>query len=386
VNAVSTVPLGSLMAAKSGSVNPAKCPAEVFDLYSIPAFDRGEPDIVVGSAIGSSKQIVRPGDVLLSRIVPHIRRAWVVGRNRGRRIIASGEWIVFRNDKVHPAYLRHVLVGDPFHAQFMSTVAGVGGSLLRARPSHVANITVPLPDLPEQRRVANILDLADALRVKGRAALDSIDSLTGSVFTNLFGNSTTNSKGFPVATLGDVATFVGGGTPSRAVPEYFTGSTCWATSKDIKGRFLDDTQEHVTAAAVEASATKVVPAGTILVVVKSKVLMHRLPVAITRVETCFGQDIKGIVVDETCLPTYVATSLRMNATWLLKRARGINTEGLTLDHLRRFPILLPSQSMQHDFACVADQQEMLRQRISASIEKLNTLFASLQHRAFRGEL
>jgi type I restriction enzyme S subunit len=359
VNAVSTVPLGSLMAAKSGSVNPAKCPAEVFDLYSIPAFDRGEPDIVVGSAIGSSKQIVRPGDVLLSRIVPHIRRAWVVGRNRGRRIIASGEWIVFRNDKVHPAYLRHVLVGDPFHAQFMSTVAGVGGSLLRARPSHVANITVPLPDLPEQRRVANILDLADALRVKGRAALDSIDSLTGSVFTNLFG---------------------------RAVPEYFTGSTCWATSKDIKGRFLDDTQEHVTAAAVEASATKVVPAGTILVVVKSKVLMHRLPVAITRVETCFGQDIKGIVVDETGLPTYVATSLRMNATWLLKRARGINTEGLTLDHLRRFPILLPSQSMQHDFACVADQQEMLRQRISASIEKLNTLFASLQHRAFRGEL
>jgi len=154
----------------------------------------------------------------------------------------------------------------------------------------------------------------------------------------------------------------------------------------MKARFLDDTQEHVTPAAVQASATKVVPAGTILVVVKSKVLMHRLPVAISRVDTCFGQDLKGILVDETCLSSYVATALRVNASWLLKRARGINTEGLTLDHLRRFPLLLPSKSKQQDFARFANENEVLHQRMSSSIVELDGLFASLQHRAFRGEL
>src|SRR5439155_14732800 len=172
------IALGDLMATKSGSVDPSKFTEEIFDLYSIPAFDRGEPEIVAGSAIGSAKQVVEPGDVLLSKIVPHIRRSWIVGKARGRRIIASGEWIVFRSERANPDYLRQVLVGDPFHTQFMNTVAGVGGSLLPARPAHVAKIAIPLPPLTEQRRIAEVLDRAEALRAKRRATLGQLDSLT----------------------------------------------------------------------------------------------------------------------------------------------------------------------------------------------------------------
>jgi hypothetical protein len=89
-----TKTLGDFVAKKSGSVDPSKFPDEIFELYSIPAFDGGNPEVRHGREIGSSKQIVEPNDVLLSRIVPHIRRAWVVGENRGKRLIASGEWIV----------------------------------------------------------------------------------------------------------------------------------------------------------------------------------------------------------------------------------------------------------------------------------------------------
>ena len=128
-----SIELGEIMASNSGSVDPSKYPDEIFDLYSVPAFDNRHPEVVPGRAIGSNKQIVAPGDVLLSKIVPHIRRSWVVGNKRGRRIIASGEWIVFRSKLIEPSYFRHVLVGDPFHIQFMQTVSGVGGSLLRAR-------------------------------------------------------------------------------------------------------------------------------------------------------------------------------------------------------------------------------------------------------------
>src|SRR5262249_11029867 len=135
-------------------------PDEVFDLYSIPAFDRREPEVLRGSEIGSTKQLVKPGDVMISKIIPHIRRAWVVGKNRGRRTIASSEWIVFRDKRIYPEFMRHVLVEDRFHAKFMSTVSGVGGSLLRARPAYVAKIEIPLPPLAEQRRIAEVLDRA----------------------------------------------------------------------------------------------------------------------------------------------------------------------------------------------------------------------------------
>jgi type I restriction enzyme S subunit len=194
MSVVPSVALSELMASRVGSVNPIKFPNEVFDLYSIPAFDKGAPEVAVGTSIGSSKQIVRPGDVLLSKIVPHIRRSWIVGNDRGRRLIASGEWIVFRSERIDQAYLRNVLVGNSFHSEFMQTVSGVGGSLLRARPVHVAKITIPLPTLPEQRRIAAILDQADALRVQRREALAQLDSLTQSIFIEMFGDPMTENS------------------------------------------------------------------------------------------------------------------------------------------------------------------------------------------------
>ena len=157
-----TVEAGTLMARRNGSVNPANYPDEIFELHSIPAFDAGKPEITCGKNIGSSKQIVQPNDVMISKIVPHIRRATVVGDVSDYRKIASGEWIVFRSDQFYPNYLRHFLISDIFHSQFMATVSGVGGSLLRARPAEVAKIKIPLPPLEEQRRIAAILDKAEA--------------------------------------------------------------------------------------------------------------------------------------------------------------------------------------------------------------------------------
>jgi type I restriction enzyme S subunit len=386
VSAGASVELAEVMATKLGSVDPSKHQDEVFDLYSIPAFDRGQPDLVAGKEIGSAKQVVQPGDVLLSRIVPHIRRSWVVGPSRGRRIIGSGEWIVFRSPRLHPAYLQHVLIGDPFHEQFMNTVAGVGGSLMRARPAHVAKIHVPLPPLPEQRRIAEVLDRTEALRAKRRAALAQLDTLTQSIFLDMFGDPFSNPRRWATGTLGDVATFTGGGTPRRSRPEFFDGAICWATSKDMKCQYLEVTEEHITREAISQSATKLVPAGTILVVVKSKVLAHSLPVAITRVPTCFGQDLKGIHASDRCRPLFVASSLRHGKQWLLGRARGINTEGLTLDHLRSFPLMLPPVRLQDEFVSRVASVERVVANQSQSMSELDALFATLQHRAFAGEL
>src|SRR5690606_9653361 len=109
---------------------------------------------------------LQPGDVLLSKIVPHIRRCWVVGHDTpGQMQIGSGEWMVLGGVGIDPRYLSKVLVSDEFHVAFMKTVAGVGGSLVRARPAAVAEIEIPVPpSLDEQRRIAAVLDKVDALR------------------------------------------------------------------------------------------------------------------------------------------------------------------------------------------------------------------------------
>ena len=203
--ATSMTPLEELMATPQETVDPSLHPSEVFELFSIPAYDFKAPEVVEGSAIGSAKKCVEPGDVLLSRIVPHIRRAWVVPEASGHRQIASGEWIVFRSKKFNASYLQHLLVSDVFHTQFMNTVAGVGGSLLRARPAFVAKIEIPLQPLPEQKRIADILDKADAIRRKRREAASMADDVTPALFREMFGDPVSNEKDWPLRPFGELA-------------------------------------------------------------------------------------------------------------------------------------------------------------------------------------
>ena len=139
--------LGKLRAEKRSLIDPSKYPNEVFTLYSIPAYDRNQQDILAGKDIGSAKQLVQTNDVLISKIVPHIRRAWIVGDEFTNRQIASGEWIVFASEQFKPTVLRYLFLSDAFHKRFMTTIAGVGGSLLRAQPRLVNKFEISVPPL-----------------------------------------------------------------------------------------------------------------------------------------------------------------------------------------------------------------------------------------------
>lgn len=234
------VKLGDLMVTRSQMLNPANHTAEEFELHSIPAFDRGEPEIALGRTIGSSKQIVQPQDVLLSRIVPHIRRAAVVPRASGRKQLASSEWIVFRHESFDPKYLVYFLTSDLFHKQFLNTVAGVGGSLLRARPQYVRSILAPLPPLDEQRRIAAILDKADVIRQKRRQAIDHLDDLTQSIFHNMFGDPDDWDSRWEGSTVGEITTKVTDGT--HHTPKRQKDGYPLLSARNVRNGWIDFTE------------------------------------------------------------------------------------------------------------------------------------------------
>jgi type I restriction enzyme M protein len=167
------VPVGQFMKEGVKTVDPRSTPDEMFELWSIPAFDAGRPELLRGGEIGSQKKVVSPGDVLLSRIIPHIRRGWVVRENSdGRRQIASTEWIVFSSAEVVPGFLRQLLVSDFFHVSFMQTITGVGGSLSRANPGAVGEIKIPVPPLEVQKEIVAEIESYQKVINGARAVLD----------------------------------------------------------------------------------------------------------------------------------------------------------------------------------------------------------------------
>lgn len=248
--------------------------------------------------------------------------------------------------KASSRYLLYALRTGVVRSYLERCASGTSGSMRNVSQDQIKKVPIPLPvRLEEQRRIADILDKADAIRRKRQEAIRLLEDLVRSAFLEMFGDPVTNPKGWPQRELRELGTFVGGGTPRRDVPEYFKGSICWATSKDIQSELLDGTQEHVSEAAVACSATRVVGPQALFIVVKSKILMHRLPVAISTVPACFSQDIKAFIPHESRNVRYLARHLRLGQQAILRLARGVNTEGLTLDHLRSYRVMTPPVPM-----------------------------------------
>jgi type I restriction enzyme, S subunit len=381
-----TIALGELMPARSGTVDPAKHPDEAFELYSIPAFDVGKPDVLSGKHIGSAKQAVQPGDVLLSRIVPHIRRAWMVGPSKGLRILASSEWIVFRGRNVDASYLRRVLVSDPFHTALMQTVSGVGGSLLRARPSYVAQIEIPFPLADEQRRIAKILDKADALRSKRRDAVTQLDKLTQSIFVDMFGDREPTSSTWPTRPLGEMLEFLTSGSRGWA-SHYAESGDLFLRIQNVKNDelVLSDVAFVRPPDTAEARRTRVQPGDVLLSITADLGRTAVVPVGLGR---AYINQHLSILRSSTLVPRFLSRFLVSSngKEQLAARNRQAVKAGLNFDDVRSVRVPVPPLKLQRLFERRAARVDKLKAQQRESESVLNSLFASLQHRAFRGEL
>ena len=387
------VPLGELMPSRVPSLNPASFPNEGFELWSIPAFDSGQPEWLAGSEIGSAKKCVEPEDVLLSRIVPHIRRSWVVGPNNGARQIASGEWIVFRGSRFFPPYLRHVLISDDFHACFMRTVAGVGGSLLRARPEGVKEIEIPLPSLAEQQRIAAILDQADSLRRLRQRAIDRLNSLGQAIFNEMFGDPVTNPMGWDDRkTLGEIAEVVSGITKGRKLNGNATRPIPYMAVVNVQDcelrldtvKIIDATEEEIARYRLRKNDLLLTDGGDPDKLGRGTLWNDEIPECIHQ-NHVFRVRLNSGLVDPVFL-SWLIGGKRGKAYFLRSAKQTTAIASINMTQLRGFPLLLPPPEIQQEFArrmaTVKAQQLLYR----AAGDAENCLFSSLQHRAFRGEL
>ncbi|MBC2681412.1 hypothetical protein GSS87_03200 [Corynebacterium sp. 4HC-13] len=156
------VRLSSLNKYEAQSINPKKTPASYFFVYSVPSYSTGEPEYIAGEDIGSTKQVVETGDVLICKINPRINRVWSVSNPPDGKLIASSEWIVFRPTIGIQDFYRLYFSSQYFRQKLTSQVSGVGGSLTRARPKIVSGYPVLLPPPDEQKRIVEYIEQTNA--------------------------------------------------------------------------------------------------------------------------------------------------------------------------------------------------------------------------------
>jgi len=180
-------------------------------------------------------------------------------------------------------------------------------------------------------------------------------------------------RGWTQTTLGSLGRWRGGGTPSKARADYWRdGVIPWVSPKDMKSPLIDAAQDYITLAALQSSATPLIPKGSVLVVTRSGVLRHSFPVAIATRDVAINQDIKAVTPFTGIDARFLAAQLRARAAAILSfcAKSGTTVDSLDFDRLKRFPFSLCPLLEQHRIVakldCLAAHMARAREEIARS--------------------
>jgi type I restriction enzyme, S subunit len=248
------------------------------------------------------------------------------------------------------------------------------------------NIQIPLPPLPEQQRIAALLDRADRLRRMRRYAQELSASFLQSVFVQMFGDPVNNSKRLPVCVLQEVARVERGKfTPRpRNDPSYYGGPFPFIQTGDISnsGGRLGTWTQTLNEKGTEVSRS--FPAGTVLIAIVGATIGAT---TILEREMYCPDSIVGIQVHaDHATSEYIEFLLRFWRPIFLAQAPETARANLNLDRIRPLKLPLPSLQSQQKFARIVQQHERLRAQQREATRQAEHLFQTLLHRAFNGEL
>ncbi len=251
-------------------------------------------------------------------------------------------------------------------------------------------ISIPLPPLPEQRRIAEVLDRAEALQAKRRNVLTQLDTLTQSIFLGMFGDPASGPRDMSLAPLDEHLLFVTSG--SRGWAKYYapTGSR-FIRSLDVQMNHIRCADPTFVEAPDNAEARRTrVMAGDVLLTITGSRIGRVAPVSAALAGSYISQHVAILRIDsERIEPNFLSFFLSLETggqRQIAKAQYGQTKPGLNFEQIRRFQIPVPPVKSQKDFAGRAAAVERLEARHRASLTELDALFASLQNRAFWGEL
>jgi type I restriction enzyme S subunit len=279
-------------------------------------------------------------------------------------------------------YLKHLFQGG-----LDLTAVITGAAQPQITRQSLAPLKVRFPSILEQRRIAAILDQADALRVKRREALAQFDSLIRSIFIEMFGDPETNTKGFETTKFSALCKRVTDGT-HQSPTWSAVGHPFLFVSNIVSGEIDFDTKKFISEETHDELTRRCpIEVGDVLY---STVGSYGVPVVVrTSRKFAFQRHIAHIkpnpdLLDSEFLCAMLdSPSLRKQAD---RVARGVAQKTVNLSDIGNFLVFKPPLKLQQEFANRAAMAASLKTANLASFAELDALFASLQHRAFRGEL
>lgn len=239
------------------------------------------------------------------------------------------------------------------------------------------------PNSEEQSKIVLILDEISSVIEHRQRQLQKLDELVKARFIELFGDPLGNDKGWQKALIAEVCNAIfGGGTPSKSHSEYFAGSIPWVSPKDMKSSVINDSIDHITEEAIAHSTTNLVPANSVLMVIRSGILKHTLPVAVNSLPVTINQDMKAFVPNETVKTAFLLYFFKAIENDVLAGVRGVTADNIDFKAFQKRTIIVPPLALQEQFVAFVTQTDKSKVAVQKALDEAQLLFDSLMQKYF----
>ena len=339
------------------------------------------------SEAGPSTYVFNKGTVLYCKLRPYLNKV-VIADDDG---VATTELVPLRCDesKVLPHYLAHFLRSATFLAFATNVVAGA--KMPRMVMSEFWSYPVPLPPLEEQRRIAAILDQAETLRTQRRTALALLDSLTQSLFLEMFGDIRTEPDRWPKvpfeAIVKDSRIGLVRGSQELDDSHPYPYLRMNAITRD--GELKLEGALRATATTEELETYCLRDGDFLFNTRNSRELVGKTALFRGNELYLFNNNLLRVRFVESAYPEYVVAAFKtqyVQNELELRKSGTTNVFAVYYKDLRTLPIPLPPLPLQQTFATRITSIEALKATHRRALAALDALFASLQQRAFAGTL
>ena len=329
-------------------------------------------------------------DVLVSKVTPCFENNKIAQADLPTAYgFGSTEFHVVRSrENADNRYLFHFLRQDWVRYEGERRMTGSGGQR-RVPKGFLEELQIPLPSLPDQRRIAGILDQADALRRLRRQSLSRLSDLGQAIFYEMFGDVAANPKGWPVGTIRDLLSEAKYGTAQKAntdgkgLPILRMGNLTYSGQLDLSDL------KHVELTAKDFPKYTTQRGDLLFNRTNSKELVGKTAVVDLDDPLAIAGYLIRARTNKRGNPHYISAYLNSKHGKAVLRNMCKNIVGMAninAQELQDIVIALPPVELQNEFADRLAVIAKRREAFNSGIEQSDLLFTSLQHRAFRGEL
>ena len=301
-----------------------------------------------------------------------------------RYVISQSQFRVRCNDKVLPEYLVYYFHTPIGQHKLLSNASQVGVPALARPSSTFQQIEVVLPELSIQKCVVEIISTIQKKIVNNQELNDNLEQQAQSYFQELFVDNA--DPEWAIGTISDLGTVVGGSTPSKAKPEYYTESgIAWITPKDLsinKSKFVSHGENDITELGLKNSSAAIMPRGTVL-------FSSRAPIgyiAIAAGEVTTNQGFKSVVPKPEIGTPFVYFFLKNTLPVIEGMASGSTFKEVSGSTMKNVPAVIPDVETLAKFsdfcAPIFAQQRILEEQN----QSLATLRDNLLPKLMSGEI